>query len=93
MEVARYVCYEKGQNVNAAILEGTVIHRNGWDGLQRAPELSKKKPRRKADENLIDASGVGYHAGKGRFDELKHLDREIRKTPLISARFKQRSTT
>ena len=79
-------------------------------GLQRAPELSKKNSRGKADENLIEASGVGYHAGKGRCGKLfdyspihhvlpqnacklrlsgiedEHLDREIRKTPLNSAR-------
>ena len=112
MEVARYVCYEKGQDVKGmclslvsgrwliafavvVTLEGTVIHKSGlitggrsthstkkWDesdvkgmsphlscclmptrgsGLQRARdslmselrELSKKKPRGKADENLI----------------------------------------
>ncbi|KAF8268112.1 cohesin complex subunit psm1 [Lactarius quietus] len=29
MEVARYVCYEKGQEVKAVTLEGTVIHKSG----------------------------------------------------------------
>ncbi|ORY92961.1 condensin complex subunit SMC1 [Leucosporidium creatinivorum] len=29
MEVARHVCYEKGQQIKAVTLEGTVIHRSG----------------------------------------------------------------
>ncbi|KAJ8472469.1 hypothetical protein ONZ51_g8497 [Trametes cubensis] len=29
MEVARYVCYEKGQEVKAVTLEGTIIHKSG----------------------------------------------------------------
>ncbi|KAG5644198.1 hypothetical protein DXG03_008861 [Asterophora parasitica] len=29
MEIARYVCYEKGQEVKAVTLEGTVIHKSG----------------------------------------------------------------
>lgn len=29
MDVARYVCYEKGQEVKAVTLEGTVIHKSG----------------------------------------------------------------
>ncbi|KAF8638669.1 hypothetical protein AX17_002030 [Amanita inopinata Kibby_2008] len=119
MEVARYVCYEKGQEIKAVTLEGTVIHKSGlitggrsthsnkkWDekdvqGLTRVRdtlmaelrELSKKKPRGKTDENLIAEitrleSAVtiakdDLNACKLRLtgikDELKHLDREIRK--------------
>nr|AYN55353.1 cohesin complex subunit I [Sparassis latifolia] len=29
MEIARYVCYEKGQEVKAVTLEGTIIHKSG----------------------------------------------------------------
>lgn len=29
MEVARYVCYDKGQEVKAVTLEGTIIHKSG----------------------------------------------------------------
>lgn len=29
MEIARYVCYEKGQEVKAVTLEGTIIHKGG----------------------------------------------------------------
>ncbi|KAK2462607.1 hypothetical protein APHAL10511_005340 [Amanita phalloides] len=119
MEVARYVCYEKGQEVKAVTLEGTVIHKSGlitggrsthsskkWDendvrNLQRVRdtlmaelrELSKMKPRGKADENLITEvtrlesamtlARDDLNACKLRLtgikDELKHLDREIKK--------------
>ncbi|KAM6496344.1 condensin complex subunit SMC1 [Amanita muscaria] len=119
MEVARYVCYEKGQEVKAVTLEGTVIHKSGlitggrsthsskkWDekdvqGLQRVRdslmsdlrELSKQKPRGKADENLIaevtrletaitlakdDLTACKLRL-TGIKDELKHVDREIKK--------------
>ncbi|KAF8630781.1 hypothetical protein AX15_002729 [Amanita polypyramis BW_CC] len=125
MEVARYVCYEKGQEVKAVTLEGTVIHKSGlitggrsthsnkkWDendvkGLQRVRdtlmselrELGKKKPRGKADENLtaevtrlesaITLAKDDLNARKLRLtgikDELKHLDREIKKnTPELN---------
>ncbi|RDB26948.1 Structural maintenance of chromosomes protein 1 [Hypsizygus marmoreus] len=120
MEVARYVCYEKGQEVKAVTLEGTVIHKSGlitggrsthstgkkWDekdvqGLIRVRdglkaqlrELSKQKPRGQTDENLIaeisrlesaitvardDLSACKLRI-TGLKDELKHLDREIKK--------------
>ncbi|EKM82180.1 hypothetical protein AGABI1DRAFT_36117 [Agaricus bisporus var. burnettii JB137-S8] len=58
MEVARYVCYEKGQEVKAVTLEGTVIHKSGLITGGRSSHNSNKKwdekdPRTKTDENLL----------------------------------------
>ncbi|KAH7929959.1 RecF/RecN/SMC protein [Leucogyrophana mollusca] len=121
MEVARYVCYEKGQEVKAVTLEGTIIHKSGlitggrsthgggkkWEekdvqGLHRVrdaltaqlQELNRSKPRGKADENIIaeitrlesalavtrdDLSACKLRLN-GTKDELKHLDRELKKS-------------
>ncbi|KIJ62116.1 hypothetical protein HYDPIDRAFT_169279 [Hydnomerulius pinastri MD-312] len=120
MEVARYICWEKGQEVKAVTLEGTVIHKSGlmtggrsthgsgkkWEekdvqGLIRLrdnlmaqlQELSRSKPRGKADENIIaeitrlesaitvtkddlSAFKLRYNGTK---DELKHVERELKK--------------
>ncbi|KAH7887101.1 RecF/RecN/SMC [Phlebopus sp. FC_14] len=120
MEVARYICWEKGQEVKAVTLEGTVIHKSGlmtggrsshgsgkkWEekevqGLVRLreklvaqlQELSRSKPRGKVDENIIaeitrlesaltvtrdDLSAFKLRLN-GTKDELKHLDRELKK--------------
>ncbi|KAL4079656.1 RecF/RecN/SMC [Scleroderma citrinum] len=120
MEVAKYVCWEKGQEVKAVTLEGTVIHKSGlmtggrsthgsgkkWEekdvqGLIRLrdtlksqlQELSRSKPRGKADENTIaeitrlesaitlakdDLSALKLRYN-GTKDELKHHERELRK--------------
>ncbi|KAH9170044.1 cohesin complex subunit psm1 [Lactarius sanguifluus] len=43
MEVARYVCYEKGQEVKAVTLEGTVIHKSGLITGGRSSHDSSKK--------------------------------------------------
>ncbi|KAH7906967.1 RecF/RecN/SMC [Hygrophoropsis aurantiaca] len=121
MEVARYVCYDKGQEVKAVTLEGTIIHKSGlitggrsthgggkkWEekdvqGLHRVrdaltaqlQELNRSKPRGKADENIIaeitrlesalavtrdDLSACRLRLN-GTKDELKHLDRELKKS-------------
>ncbi|KAF9457597.1 condensin complex subunit SMC1 [Collybia nuda] len=120
MEVARFVCYEKGQEIKAVTLEGTVIHKSGlitggrsthstgkkWDekdvqGLIRVRDslkgqlrdLSKQKPRGQSDENLIsevsrletaitvarDDLGACKLRITGLKDELKHLERELKK--------------
>ncbi|PPQ75489.1 hypothetical protein CVT24_013353 [Panaeolus cyanescens] len=43
MEVARFVCYEKGQEVKAVTLEGTVIHKSGLiTGGKSSHDNSKK---------------------------------------------------
>ncbi|KAH9884117.1 cohesin complex subunit psm1 [Cubamyces lactineus] len=43
MEVARYVCYEKGQEVKAVTLEGTIIHKSGLiTGGKSSTQNSKK---------------------------------------------------
>ncbi|KAI0647638.1 cohesin complex subunit psm1 [Trametes meyenii] len=43
MEVARYVCYEKGQEVKAVTLEGTIIHKSGLiTGGKSSHQNSKK---------------------------------------------------
>ncbi|KAI0297775.1 cohesin complex subunit psm1 [Multifurca ochricompacta] len=43
MDVARYVCYEKGQEVKAVTLDGTVIHKSGLiTGGRSAHENGKK---------------------------------------------------
>ncbi|KAF9225691.1 condensin complex subunit SMC1 [Gyrodon lividus] len=120
MDVAKYVCWEKGQEVKAVTLEGTVIHKSGlmtggrsthgsgkkWEekdvqGLIRLrdnlmaqlQELSRSKPRGKADDNIIaeitrlesaitvtkddlSAFKLRYNGTK---DELKHVDRELKR--------------
>ncbi|KAG2008796.1 cohesin complex subunit psm1 [Coprinopsis cinerea AmutBmut pab1-1] len=43
MEVARYVCYEKGQEVKAVTLEGTVIHKSGLITGGRSTHNTTKK--------------------------------------------------
>ncbi|KAG6852767.1 hypothetical protein C0991_009264 [Blastosporella zonata] len=43
MEVARYVCYEKGQEVKAVTLEGTVIHKSGLITGGRSTHATTKK--------------------------------------------------
>ncbi|KAF8872389.1 cohesin complex subunit psm1 [Gymnopilus junonius] len=70
MEIARYVCYEKGQEIKAVTLEGTIIHKSGLITggrsthnslirvrdtlLAEQRELSKQKPRGKTDEALVN---------------------------------------
>ncbi|KAK7054035.1 structural maintenance of chromosomes protein [Favolaschia claudopus] len=120
MEVARYVCYEKGQEVKAVTLEGTIIHKSGlitggksthntgkkWDekdvqGLLKRKDtlttqlrdLQKQKSRGQTDDNLItdigriesattlakdDLNAVNLRL-TGIRDELKHLDKELKK--------------
>ncbi|KAL4266841.1 SMC family protein [Pleurotus pulmonarius] len=43
MEVARYVCYEKGQEVKAVTIEGTIIHKSGLITGGRSTHNSSKK--------------------------------------------------
>ncbi|KAJ6560360.1 condensin complex subunit SMC1 [Mycena capillaripes] len=43
MEVARYVCYEKGQEVKAVTLEGTIIHKSGLITGGKSTHNSGKK--------------------------------------------------
>lgn len=43
MEVARYVCWEKGQEVKAVTLEGTVIHKSGLITGGRSTHDNSKK--------------------------------------------------
>ncbi|KAJ3798658.1 condensin complex subunit SMC1 [Lentinula aff. detonsa] len=43
MDVAKYVCYEKGQEVKAVTLEGTVIHKSGLITGGRSTHGSEKK--------------------------------------------------
>ncbi|KAA1474997.1 hypothetical protein DENSPDRAFT_401153 [Dentipellis sp. KUC8613] len=43
MEVARYVCYEKGQEVKAVTLEGTIIHKSGLITGGRSSHDNSKK--------------------------------------------------
>ncbi|OSD08222.1 cohesin complex subunit psm1 [Trametes coccinea BRFM310] len=43
MEVARYVCYEKGQEVKAVTLEGTIIHKSGLITGGRSSTQNSKK--------------------------------------------------
>ncbi|KAF8840540.1 RecF/RecN/SMC protein [Paxillus ammoniavirescens] len=120
MDVARYICWEKGQEVKAVTLEGTVIHKSGlmtggrsshgsgkkWEekdvqGLIRLrdnlmaqlQELSRSKPRGKADDNIIaeitrlesaitvtkdDLSAFKLRYN-GTKDELKHVERELKR--------------
>ncbi|EIW51887.1 cohesin complex subunit psm1 [Trametes versicolor FP-101664 SS1] len=43
MEVARYVCYEKGQEVKAVTLEGTIIHKSGLITGGKSSQQNGKK--------------------------------------------------
>ncbi|EIN08250.1 hypothetical protein PUNSTDRAFT_52701 [Punctularia strigosozonata HHB-11173 SS5] len=43
MQVAQYVCYEKGQEVKAVTLEGTIIHKSGLITGGRSTHSSGKK--------------------------------------------------
>ncbi|GJJ15239.1 hypothetical protein Clacol_009515 [Clathrus columnatus] len=43
MEVAKYVCYDKGQEVKAVTLEGTIIHKSGLITGGRSTHNSSKK--------------------------------------------------
>ncbi|KAH0579770.1 hypothetical protein H2248_002607 [Termitomyces sp. 'cryptogamus'] len=53
MEVARYVCYEKGQEVKAVTLEGTVIHKSGLITGGRSTHNTSKKWDEKDVQGLI----------------------------------------
>ncbi|TFK38253.1 condensin complex subunit SMC1 [Crucibulum laeve] len=53
MEVARYVCYEKGQEVKAVTLEGTVIHKSGLITGGKSTHGSGKKWEEKDVQGLI----------------------------------------
>ncbi|KAF5373789.1 hypothetical protein D9758_000684 [Tetrapyrgos nigripes] len=52
MEVARYVCYEKGQEVKAVTLEGTVIHKSGLITGGRSTHGGERKWEEKDVEGL-----------------------------------------
>ncbi|KAK4689768.1 structural maintenance of chromosome 1, partial [Tremellales sp. Uapishka_1] len=119
MDDARYVCYEKGQEVKAVTLDGTVIHRSGlitggqgegggrkFDDthvdnlrklketyLQQLQDLSKAKPKDKADDGLLESLSkldADSTIAKDDLDatrlrlnglraELKHVESEIKK--------------
>ncbi|KAJ3507775.1 hypothetical protein NLJ89_g6117 [Agrocybe chaxingu] len=55
MEVARYVCYEKGQEVKAVTLEGTVIHKSGLITGGRSTHANSKKWDERDVQGLIRA--------------------------------------
>ncbi|KDR79797.1 hypothetical protein GALMADRAFT_241878 [Galerina marginata CBS 339.88] len=55
MEVARFVCYEKGQEVKAVTLEGTIIHKSGLITGGRSTHNSNKKWDEKDVQGLIRA--------------------------------------
>ncbi|KAG8849135.1 Structural maintenance of chromosomes protein 1 [Tulasnella sp. 330] len=119
MEVAKYVCYDKQQEVKAVTLEGTIIHKGGnitggrsthnnkkWEdqevaGMRRTQdvlisqlkELSASKPRNKNDDAIIpeisrlesaltiakDELSAAKLKATGIKDELKHIEKEIKK--------------
>lgn len=53
MEVAKYVCWEKGQEVKAVTLDGTVIHKSGLMTGGRSTHGSSKKWEEKDVQGLI----------------------------------------
>ncbi|KAJ7098698.1 condensin complex subunit SMC1 [Mycena belliarum] len=53
MEVARYVCYEKGQEVKAVTLEGTIIHKSGLITGGKSTHSNDKKWDEKAVQGLV----------------------------------------
>lgn len=57
MEVARYVCYEKGQEVKAVTLEGTVIHKSG---LITGGKSSRDGGRKWDDNDIQGARAIHF---------------------------------
>ncbi|KAJ7637228.1 hypothetical protein B0H17DRAFT_1107250, partial [Mycena rosella] len=55
MEVARYVCYEKGQEVKAVTLEGTIIHKSGLITGGKSTHNNDKKWDEKDVQGLVRA--------------------------------------
>nr|VWO96457.1 Structural maintenance of chromosomes protein [Ganoderma boninense] len=55
MEVARYVCYEKGQEVKAVTLEGTIIHKSGLITGGKSSQTNGKKWEEKDVQGLTRA--------------------------------------
>ncbi|KAJ6561466.1 condensin complex subunit SMC1 [Mycena vulgaris] len=55
MEVARYVCYEKGQEVKAVTLEGTIIHKSGLITGGKSTHSNDKKWDEKDVQGLMRA--------------------------------------
>ncbi|KAF8915965.1 SMCs flexible hinge [Mucidula mucida] len=53
MEVARYVCYDKGQEVKAVTLDGTIIHKSGLITGGRSTHGSSKKWDEKDVQGLV----------------------------------------
>ncbi|KAF8156010.1 condensin complex subunit SMC1 [Crassisporium funariophilum] len=55
MEVARFVCYERGQEVKAVTLEGTIIHKSGLITGGKSTHHNNKKWDEKDVQGLIRA--------------------------------------
>ncbi|KAF8587801.1 condensin complex subunit SMC1 [Ramaria rubella] len=68
MEVARYVCYEKGQEVKAVTLEGTIIHKSGLITGGRSTHSNNKKWEEK------DVQGL-HRLRDSLFAELRELNK------------------
>ncbi|KAF8525826.1 condensin complex subunit SMC1 [Hysterangium stoloniferum] len=68
MEVARYVCYDKGQEVKAVTLEGTIIHKSGLITGGRSTHHNNKKWEEK------DVQGLHRQRDK-LFAELRELNK------------------
>ncbi|KIO31393.1 hypothetical protein M407DRAFT_14099 [Tulasnella calospora MUT 4182] len=119
MEIAKYICYEKQQEVKAVTLEGTIIHKGGnitggrsthntkkWEDKEVASmrkqqdvligqlrDLSQAKPRNKNDDILTaeisrlesdlvlakDEMSAAKFRVTGIKDELKHIEKELKK--------------
>ncbi|KAJ7887553.1 hypothetical protein B0H14DRAFT_1235848 [Mycena olivaceomarginata] len=77
MEVARYVCYEKGQEVKAVTLEGTIIHKSGLiTGGKSTHNNGKKWDEKdvqglikKRDSLLAQLRDLGKQRSRGQTDE------------------------
>ncbi|KAF9454363.1 condensin complex subunit SMC1 [Macrolepiota fuliginosa MF-IS2] len=73
MEVARYVCYEKGQEVKAVTLEGTIIHKSGLITGGRSTHNTNKKWDEKDVQGLI-------RVREGLLSQLKELNKQKPRT-------------
>ncbi|WWC61082.1 uncharacterized protein I303_103660 [Kwoniella dejecticola CBS 10117] len=89
MDIAKYVCYDKGQEVKAVTLEGTVIHRSGLitggqgSGGARAfndrelDGLNKQKETYIAQLQEAHRSKPKEKADEGLLEDLARLDAEL----------------
>ncbi|CAB4426787.1 unnamed protein product [Rhizophagus irregularis] len=85
LEIAKYICYEKNQQVKAVTLDGTIIHKSGLvtgghsdDILTGAKRVAEKRRadnidelRRQRDDLLSKLNNLSKSKRRGNFEEQK----------------------